>query len=62
MCLEQVEVLECDRLKRLPLTNQNAGTVKAIIGESEWWDALEWDDEETKSNLLPYFRPTLPEF
>uniref|UniRef100_A0A2N9FBV4 AAA+ ATPase domain-containing protein n=1 Tax=Fagus sylvatica TaxID=28930 RepID=A0A2N9FBV4_FAGSY len=62
LCLQQVEVLECDRLKRLPLTNQNAGTVKAIIGESEWWDALEWDDEETKSNLLPYFRPTLPEF
>jgi disease resistance protein RPS2 len=56
-CLKQVEVLECDCLKRLPLTNQNAGTVEAIIGESEWWDALEWDDDETKSSLLPYFHP-----
>uniref|UniRef100_A0A2N9HKC5 Uncharacterized protein n=1 Tax=Fagus sylvatica TaxID=28930 RepID=A0A2N9HKC5_FAGSY len=56
-CLEQVEVWKCEQLRRLPLSNQNAGTIKEIEGESEWWDALEWDDDETKSSLLPYFHP-----
>ncbi|XP_075671424.1 disease resistance protein At4g27190-like [Castanea sativa] len=56
-CLEQVEVLGCDRLRRLPLTNQNAGTIKEIIGYSRWWDALEWDDDQIKSSLLPFFHP-----
>ncbi|XP_075668705.1 disease resistance protein At4g27190-like isoform X3 [Castanea sativa] len=59
--LEQVEVFLCNRLKRLPLTNQNTGTIKEILGESEWWDALEWDDDKTKSSLLPYFYPTVPD-
>uniref|UniRef100_A0A2N9G432 Uncharacterized protein n=1 Tax=Fagus sylvatica TaxID=28930 RepID=A0A2N9G432_FAGSY len=57
-CLEQVKVWVCEHLRRLPLSNQNAGTIKEIEGESEWWDALEWDDDETKSSLLPYFCPT----
>ncbi|KAF3968903.1 hypothetical protein CMV_007265 [Castanea mollissima] len=55
-CLEQVDVSECEGLRRLPLTNQNAGTIKEIKGESEWWDALVWDDQ-TKSSLLPFFHP-----
>ncbi|KAL0000955.1 hypothetical protein SO802_014736 [Lithocarpus litseifolius] len=54
-CLEQVEVRKCKGLRRLPLTNQNAGTIKEIKGESEWWGALEWDDDQTKSSLLPLF-------
>uniref|UniRef100_A0A2N9G4H7 Uncharacterized protein n=1 Tax=Fagus sylvatica TaxID=28930 RepID=A0A2N9G4H7_FAGSY len=57
-CLEQVTVWQCEQLRRLPLSNQNAGTLKEIKGESEWWNALEWDDDKTKSSLLPYFRPT----
>ncbi|KAL4613914.1 hypothetical protein ACB092_07G016700 [Castanea dentata] len=56
-CLEQVVVRWCKRLRRLPLTNQNAGTIKEIKGESKWWDALEWDDDQTKSSLLPFFHP-----
>jgi disease resistance protein RPS2 len=58
-CLEQVKVWKCEQLRRLPLSNQNAGTLKEIEGESEWWNALEWYDDETKSSLLPYFRPAL---
>ena len=54
-CLEQVEVWGCKGLRRLPLTNQNAGTIKKINGEPEWWDALEWDDDQTKTSLLPVF-------
>ncbi|XP_030929223.1 disease resistance protein At4g27190-like [Quercus lobata] len=56
-CLEQVEVWGCKGLRRLPFTNQNAGTLEEIIGESEWWDALEWDGDQTKSSLLPFFNP-----
>ena len=58
-CLEQVEVRNCKGLRRLPLTNQNAGTIKEIKGESEWWDALEWDDDQTKTSLLHFFHPQL---
>ncbi|KAM3741658.1 hypothetical protein ACB098_07G012800 [Castanea mollissima] len=56
-CLEQVDVWGCKGLRRLPLTNQNAGTIKEIKGESKWWDALEWDNDQTKSSLLPFFHP-----
>ncbi|KAF3970979.1 hypothetical protein CMV_005385 [Castanea mollissima] len=56
-CLEQVDVWRCKGLRRLPLTNQNAGTIKEIKGKSKWWDALEWDDDQTKSSLLPFFHP-----
>uniref|UniRef100_A0A7N2N248 AAA+ ATPase domain-containing protein n=1 Tax=Quercus lobata TaxID=97700 RepID=A0A7N2N248_QUELO len=56
-CLEQVVVWRCKGVRRLPLTNQNAGTIKEIKGESEWWDALEWDDDQTKTSLLPFFHP-----
>ena len=58
-CLEQVKVWQCEQLRRLPLSNQNAGTLKEIKGKSEWWNALKWDDDETKSSLRPYFRPAL---
>ena len=57
LCLEQVEVWGCKGLRRLPLTNQNVGTIKGTKGKSEWWDALEWDDDQTKSSLLPFFYP-----
>ena len=50
-------MLRCEHLRRLPLSNQNAGTIIEIEVESEWWDALEWDDDETKSSLQSYFRP-----
>ena len=56
-CLEQVDMWRCKGLRRLPLTNQNAGTIKEIKGKSEWWDALEWDDHQTQSSLLPFFHP-----
>ena len=60
-CLEKVEVIGCNRLERLPLTKQNAGTIREIKGESEWWNALrwnalKWNDDETKSSMLPYLR------
>ena len=58
-CLEEVTVFRCNCLRRLPFTIQNTGTIKEIKGKSEWWDALLWDDDETKTSLLPYFHPVL---
>ncbi|KAF3947792.1 hypothetical protein CMV_026126 [Castanea mollissima] len=58
-CLEEVTVFQCNCLRRLPLTIQNTGTIKEIKGESEWWDALQWDDDKTKISLLPHFHPAL---
>lgn len=58
-CLEEVTVFRCNCLRRLPFSIQNTGTVKEIKGELEWWDALLWDDDETKTSLLPYFHPAL---
>ena len=52
-CLEQIKVLQCDRLRRLPLAKQNTDTIKEIKGDLQWWFALEWDDEETKLSMLP---------
>ena len=54
-CLEQVEVRDCEGLRKLPLTNQNVGTIKEIKGESKWWDALEWDDDQTKNKFAAFF-------
>ncbi|KAG7953746.1 hypothetical protein I3843_12G125300 [Carya illinoinensis] len=56
-CLEQVDVIDCNLLRKLPLTNRNAENMKKITGESQWWNALEWDADITKSNLQPYFHP-----
>ncbi|XP_040989065.1 disease resistance protein At4g27190 [Juglans microcarpa x Juglans regia] len=56
-CLEQVDVIDCSLLRKLPLTNRNAENMKKIRGESQWWNALEWDADITKSNLQPYFHP-----
>ncbi|PSS16230.1 Disease resistance protein [Actinidia chinensis var. chinensis] len=55
--LEQLEVVNCNRIKKLPFTTQNANTMKEIRGELQWWDQLEWDDEDTKSSLQQYFIP-----
>lgn len=53
--LEQLEVTGCDLLRTLPLTIQNANTIKEIRGEHQWWSNLEWDHNNTKRSLLPYF-------
>ncbi|GFZ06589.1 hypothetical protein Acr_18g0007590 [Actinidia rufa] len=55
--LEQLEVVNYNRIKKLPFTTQNANTMKEIRGELQWWDQLEWDDEDTKSSLQQYFIP-----
>ncbi|KAI8006075.1 Disease resistance protein [Camellia lanceoleosa] len=49
--LEKLEVINCNQIKKLPFTTQNATAIKEIRGASQWWNDLEWDDEDTKSGL-----------
>ncbi|KAL0379800.1 UNVERIFIED_CONTAM: Disease resistance protein [Sesamum angustifolium] len=53
--LEVVSVQNCPLLRKLPFTAQNVGTIKQIIGKQEWWDELEWENDDIKNNLQPCF-------
>jgi disease resistance protein RPS2 len=55
--LVQVDVSGCNLVRKLPLNDQNAIEMKVIKGGPEWWDALEWHSDTTKSSLQRYFHP-----
>ncbi|KAI8006491.1 Disease resistance protein [Camellia lanceoleosa] len=55
--LEILEVINCNQIKKFPFTTQNANAIKEIRGELQWWNDLEWDDEDTESSLQQYFNP-----
>jgi disease resistance protein RPS2 len=52
--LESLKIVECPNLKRLKLS---AGGLNVIQGTREWWDGLEWEDEEVKASYEPLFHP-----
>ncbi|KAK0602863.1 hypothetical protein LWI29_037630 [Acer saccharum] len=54
--IEQVEVNTCNNLRKLPLTIQNANTVKEIRGRVEWWRQLKLEEHNTKSSLEHFFK------
>ncbi|GAY51701.1 hypothetical protein CUMW_136240 [Citrus unshiu] len=47
-CLERIYVLGCPNLRKLPLSLESGKRNGVLIGEEEWWNQLEWDDEATK--------------
>ncbi|XP_058094161.1 disease resistance protein RFL1-like [Magnolia sinica] len=48
--LEKIYVRSCPRLKKLPLFCSSIYEIKGEIkGEKEWWEGLEWEDENSKS-------------
>ncbi|PHT96184.1 hypothetical protein T459_04066 [Capsicum annuum] len=49
--LEELTVIDCDGLRKLPRSLQTSINIKIIKGGSEWWSQQEWDDENFKSNL-----------
>ncbi|KAF3453531.1 hypothetical protein FNV43_RR03971 [Rhamnella rubrinervis] len=57
--LEQVAVIKCNLLTKLPLTLQNPN-IKEIRGELQWWNGLDWDSDKSKSSLQKYFKPAGP--
>lgn len=55
--LEQVEVVRCNLLRKLPVTIQNPNIIQEIRGELQWWNGLYWDSDKSKSSMQKYFKP-----
>ncbi|KAL3532645.1 hypothetical protein ACH5RR_006166 [Cinchona calisaya] len=53
--LKKIAVIDCPKLKKLPLKAHNVAELPTIYCYKEWWDALEWADADTKSTFLPHF-------
>ncbi|TMW97322.1 hypothetical protein EJD97_005733 [Solanum chilense] len=49
--LEELKVISCNEIRKLPLSIQTSNNIKVIRGTPEWWSHLEWDDDKFKSNL-----------
>ncbi|XP_010268342.1 PREDICTED: probable disease resistance protein At1g61300 [Nelumbo nucifera] len=56
-CLMEIHMVECPKLKKLPFGSNSANNsnLRKIEGRKEWWEALEWDDESSKSIFQQYF-------
>ncbi|KAK2987296.1 hypothetical protein RJ640_000253 [Escallonia rubra] len=57
-CLEELKVLKCEKVRKLPLTAESAKTIKQIVGEQGWWSRLKWNDQNTKSSLQQRYSRT----
>ncbi|KAK6912186.1 Leucine-rich repeat [Dillenia turbinata] len=56
-CLREIRVNYCPKLKKLPFNSQTSKSrIYEIEGAEEWWNALEWDDEDTRTTFLPFFK------
>ncbi|KAK7359136.1 hypothetical protein VNO77_01083 [Canavalia gladiata] len=55
--LELLRIHNCPKLKTLPFDNKNAANLKSINGQQEWWDELEWanNNNEVHQRLLLMF-------
>ncbi|KAF7145609.1 hypothetical protein RHSIM_Rhsim04G0235600 [Rhododendron simsii] len=54
--LLKVEIVRCPKLRKLPIDTNSSPNLELIIGQQEWWDALEWDNDAVKSRLQPLFK------
>uniref|UniRef100_F6HX85 Disease resistance protein n=2 Tax=Vitis vinifera TaxID=29760 RepID=F6HX85_VITVI len=56
--LEIISVIDCPRLRRLPIdSNSAAKSLKKIEGDLTWWGRLEWEDESVEEIFTNYFSP-----
>ncbi|XP_034696122.1 disease resistance protein SUMM2-like [Vitis riparia] len=56
--LEIISVINCPRLRRLPIDSNSATkSLKKIEGDLTWWGRLEWEDESVAENFTNYFSP-----
>lgn len=46
--LKEIKVLECYKLKELPLNRNSAKALQLIEGNQEWWEGLDWNDPGSK--------------
>ncbi|KAL5711452.1 mitogen-activated protein kinase kinase [Ranunculus cassubicifolius] len=54
--LKEIYVYDCPQLKKLPLDSNNAQKTLQIMGSSDWWNNLEWENEADKSTFTSVFR------
>ncbi|KAI5386402.1 disease resistance protein RPS5 isoform X1 [Lathyrus oleraceus] len=56
--LKRIRVKDCPNLRKLPLNSSFASknNLVAIVGDTEWWDKLEWDDTIIEHLLRPKFQ------
>ncbi|XP_059629297.1 probable disease resistance protein At5g63020 [Cornus florida] len=56
--LTQIVVSNCPKLKKLPFdSNSCKDTLRSIdVCQRQWWDDLEWENEETRSLFFPLFK------
>ncbi|XVE58782.1 hypothetical protein DITRI_Ditri04bG0196900 [Diplodiscus trichospermus] len=56
-CLKSIGVYECPKLNKLPLRpNKAKGSKINTRGKEEWWKQLQWEDECTPYDFLPFFK------
>ncbi|KAH0636963.1 hypothetical protein KY289_036878 [Solanum tuberosum] len=55
--MEELTLIGCRQIRKLPLFIQTSNNIKVIRGDSEWWRQLEWDDDDFKLNQMHCFRP-----
>ncbi|KAH7565101.1 hypothetical protein JRO89_XS09G0132200 [Xanthoceras sorbifolium] len=56
--LRSIKVDRCPSLTKLPFTAETAKSLKAIGGDRDWWDKLEWEDEAIKHSFTSKLQPT----
>ncbi|XP_044485512.1 putative disease resistance protein At4g10780 isoform X2 [Mangifera indica] len=50
-------VIECPKLKKIPLDSDSAKGQKIVIsGNENWWKGLEWESEAAQNAFLPCFQ------
>ncbi|KAG5555263.1 hypothetical protein RHGRI_012709 [Rhododendron griersonianum] len=54
-----VQIVGCPKLRKLPIDTNSSPKLKKIMGQHEWWDALEWDNDAVKSRLQASFQGDL---
>ena len=53
--LTKLIVINCQNLKKLPLDSNSArNSLKEIVGELDWWEGLQWEDETIRLIFTPY--------
>ncbi|XP_065866902.1 probable disease resistance protein At1g12290 [Euphorbia lathyris] len=60
--LKKMEVIDCSVLKKLPLDSHsataNTNELLVIEAQEDWWENIEWEDDESRDTFLPCFKPT----
>ncbi|KAL5705532.1 mitogen-activated protein kinase kinase [Ranunculus cassubicifolius] len=56
-CLEIILVSNCPLLQKLPFAaTSTKKPLLQIKGETIWWNALQWEDQNVKSSFQPFFQ------